>query len=97
MITIVVFHGYLVFTVGSFSDHSESVYTLMPWIMMGILSSLFAGWYLYGGFRLKKWSWLVPKLRQVDLWNGAAPPESWRDDSNLSWIQKHGRRFLDVI
>jgi hypothetical protein len=85
-----------VFTVGSFSDHS-SVQTLMPWIMMGVLSCLLAGWYLYGGLRLKKWSWLVPKLRQVDLWNGAAPSESRRDVSNLSWIQKRGRRLLDGL
>ena len=64
--------------------------------MMGIFCILLIGWYLYGGIVLKNRRWRIPKLRQVDLWNGTATLEPTKVDSSQGW-RKYGRRVLEAL
>ncbi len=69
----------------------------MPWIIMGVFSILLIGSYLYGRIVFKNRSgWRIPKLRQVDLWNGTAAPEPTEVDKSRGW-RKYRRRFLEAL
>jgi len=75
-LTTAIFQGYQVFTRGNSVWSIEVVSwgsTVAPWVMIGVLSFVTLGWYVYDYAARKEWSWGIPPLSRIDLYNGAAP------------------------
>ena len=54
---------------------SDWGYYVAPWVAIGVIILLT---FMYLGFeysRNKRWSWMIPNLRKIDLHNGVAPED----------------------
>jgi len=93
----VIFQGYLVFARNRLPPGVSWSPTVVPWIIMGLLTVLMLGWYVHGGITKNEWDWRVPRLQKVDLHNGAAPEIVEYDYKGLSSFQKGCRWILNNI
>jgi amino acid permease len=76
ILTVVIFYGYLVFTRNNaiWSYYSDSWgYTVAPWVMIGSICLLVFAWIARNFVMERVWTWSIPRLQKVDLYNGVAP------------------------
>ena len=80
----------------NWSDAAWGV-TVVPWVMIGALSLLTLGSYVYGRLTKGHWDWGVQSLRKVDVLTGIAPHLAPRHVGRGKWYQKFILNVLNKI